>query len=168
MFSMAVTIRPAVLDDLPRIVDIYNEAGVATTASYDLEPVTVEERIGWFERLRSWGFPVLVVENDDVVVGYASYGPFRDKEGYLHTVEHSVYVADGYRSLGAGRMLLGTLLDYARGRGVHVMIGVLDAENDASRAFHARMGFEESCVLKEVGWKFGRWLDIIFVTHHFH
>ncbi|RRD05788.1 N-acetyltransferase family protein [Arachnia propionica] len=164
---MAVTIRSAVLDDLPRIAEIYNEAGVATTASYDLEPVTVEDRIAWFERLRSQDFPVLVVESDGVVTGYASYGPFRDKQGYLHTVEHSVYVADGHRSAGAGRMLLGALLDHARGRGVHVMIGVLDADNEASRAFHARMGFQESGVLREVGRKFGRWLDIIFVTHHF-
>lgn len=162
-----MTIRPAAPSDLPSIVEIYNEAGVATTASYDLEPVTLEERTAWFERLRSNGHPVLVVEDDGVVVGYACYGPFRDKEGYRHTVEHSVYVADGYRAAGTGRMLLGALLDYARGRGVHVMIGVLDAENTDSRAFHRRMGFEESAVLKEVGRKFGRWLDIVFVTHHF-
>ena len=101
------------------------------------------------------------------MAGFASYGPFRDKAAYLHTVEHSVYVAEGSRSNGVGRMLLGALLDHARGRGVHVMIGVLDADNTASRAFHKNLGFVESAVLPEVGRKFGRWLDVVFVTHHF-
>lgn len=166
MVAMAVTIRPAELEDLPSIVEIYNEAGVATTASYDLEPVTVEERTEWFERLRSRNHPVLVLVKDGEIVGYANYGPFRDKDAYRHTVEHSLYVAAPHRASGAGRMLMGALLDHARGHGVHTMVGVLDAENAASRAFHARMGFEEVGVLREVGFKFGRWLDVVFVTQH--
>lgn len=162
-----MTIRPAEPQDLPAIVAIYNEAGVATTASYDLEPVTLKDRTVWFERLRSLGCPVLVVERDSVVTGYASYAPFRDKAAYAHTVEHSVYVASGHRAAGMGRMLMGALMDYARGRGIHTMIGVLDVDNEASRAFHRRLGFEESAVLREVGRKFDRWLDIVFVAHHF-
>ena len=164
---MPPVIRSASHEDLPAIVEIYNESGVATTASYDVEPATLEERTAWFERLRNQGHPVLVLEEDGRVVGFASYGPFRDKAAYLHTVEHSVYVAEGSRSNGAGRMLLGALLDHAQGCGVHVMIGVLDADNAASRAFHKSLGFVESAVLPEVGRKFGRWLDVVFVTHHF-
>ena len=163
---MPRVIRSANHEDLPAIVEIYNEGGVATTASYDIEPVTLEERAAWFERLRNQGHPVLVLEENGRVVGFASYGSFRDKAAYLHTVEHSVYVAEGSRSNGAGRMLLGALLDHARGRGVHVMVGVLDADNAASRAFHKSLGFAESAVLPEVGRKFGRWLDVVFVTHH--
>ena len=164
---MPPVIRSASYEDLPAIVEIYNEGGVATTASYDIEPVTLEERAAWFERLRNQGHPVLVLEENGRVVGFASYGSFRDKAAYLHTVEHSVYVAEGSRSNGVGRMLLCALLDHARGRGVHVMLGVLDADNMASRAFHKSLGFIESAVLPEVGRKFGRWLDVVFVTRRF-
>lgn len=164
---MPPVIRSANHEDLPAIVEIYNEGGVATTASYDVEPVTLEDRAAWFERLRNQGHPVLVLEENSQVVGFASYGPFRDKAAYRHTVEHSVYVAEGSRSNGVGRMLLCALLDHARGRGVHVMLGVLDADNTASRAFHKSLGFIESAVLPEVGRKFGRWLDVVFVTRRF-
>ena len=164
---MPPVIRSANHEDLPAIVEIYNEGGVATTASYDVEPVTLEDRAAWFERLRNQGHPVLVLEENGQVVGFASYGSFRDKAAYLHTVEHSVYVAEGRRSNGVGRMLLGALLDHARGRGVHIMVGVLDADNMASRAFHKSLGFIESAVLPEVGRKFGRWLDVVFVTRRF-
>lgn len=163
---MAPTIRSATHADLPAIVAIYNEAGVGTTASYDVEPVDLVNRRKWFERLTNGAFPVLVLEepSEGGVIGYACYGPFRDKAGYAHTVEHSVYVAEGQRAAGAGRMLMTALIDYARGHGVHVMVGVLDADNAASRAFHQRLGFVESAVLAEVGWKFGRWLDVVFAT----
>ena len=164
---MPPVIRSANHEDLPAIVEIYNEGGVATTASYDVEPVTLEDRAAWFERLRNQGHPALVLEENGQVVGFASYGPFRDKAAYRHTVEHSVYVAEGSRSNGVGRMLLCALLDHARGRGVHVMLGVLDADNTASRAFHKSLGFIESAVLPEVGRKFGRWLDVVFVTRRF-
>ena len=167
MGRMPLTIRTATHDDLPDIVQIYNEAGVATTATYDLEPVTLAERTRWFEWLRARGYPVLVAVAEGRVAGFASYGPFRDKAGYAHTVEHSVYVAEGRRSGGVGRMLLGALLDYARGRDIHVVVGVLDADNEASRSFHERLGFTESAVLREVGLKFGRWLDVVFVTYQF-
>jgi len=164
---MPPVIRSANHEDLPAIVEIYNEGGVATSASYDVEPVTLEDRAAWFERLRNQGHPVLVLEENGQVVGFASYGPFRDKAAYPHTVEHSAYVAEGSRSNGVGRMLLCALLDHARGRGVHVMLGVLDADNTASRAFHKSLGFIESAVLPEVGRKFGRWLDVVFVTRRF-
>ena len=159
-----VIVRPATHTDLPAIVDIYNEGGVGTTASYDLEPVDLPERTAWFERLSTAGLPVFVLEDEGVVVGYSSYGRFREKAGYDATVEHSVYVADGYRAAGAGRLLMGAVIDHARSAGKHVMVGTLDAGNEASRAFHRRLGFEESAVMREVGRKFDRWLDIVFVT----
>lgn len=163
---MAPTIRSATHADLPVIVDIYNEAGVGTTASYDIDPVDLENRALWFNRLRTAGFPVLVLEDEAEggVLGYAAYGPFRDKAGYAHTVEHSVYVASGRRAAGVGRMLMSALIDHARASGVHVMVGVLDAANDASLVFHQRLGFTESAVLPQVGRKFDRWLDVIFMT----
>lgn len=160
---MAITIRPARPSDIPAITEIYNEGGVGTTASYDLEPVTVEDRTAWFLAKQARAFPTLVALEDGAVIGYAGYGTFRDKAGYDFTVEHSVYVREGYRTSGVGRMLMGALIDYARGHGVHAMLGVLDAENEASLAFHTRLGFVEVGRLPEVGRKFGRWLDVVFV-----
>lgn len=159
------TIRPAHLRDIPAITDIFNEAGVGTTASYALEAVTVEDRQAWFERLTAADYPVLVMEDPDgLVVGYASYSQFRTLEGYRHTVEHSVYIRAGHRAAGAGRMLMTALIDYARGRGVHVMVGVVDGANEASVTFHEKLGFEVVGRLPQVGRKFGRWLDVVFVT----
>ena len=123
------TIRPAHRDDLPAITEIYNEAGVGTTASWALEPVTVEDREQWFDRLNKGDFPVLVLVEEGTVVGFASYGPFRPLAGWAPTVEHSVYIRDGYRASGGGRMLMHALIDYAQGRGVHTMVGVIDGTN---------------------------------------
>lgn len=157
-------IRPAQSSDLQAITDIYNEAGVGTTASYALEPVTLADRRAWLERLSAAEFPVLVLEDDGDIVGYASYAQFRPLAGYAHTMEHSVYIRAGRRAAGAGRLLMQALIDYARGRGVHVMVGVVDAANEESLAFHRRLGFEVTGRLPEVGRKFGRWLDVVFVT----
>ena len=158
------TIRPAQSRDLPAITEIFNEAVVGTTASYALDPVTVDDRRAWFERLTGADYPVLVLEDDGEVIGYASYGPFRPLAGYAHTVEHSVYIWSGRRAAGGGRMLMLALLDYARGRGVHVMVGVVDGSNEDSLAFHRKLGFVESGRLPEVGRKFDRWLDVVFMT----
>ncbi len=160
---MAFTIRPARPSDLPAITDIYNEAGVGTTASYDLEPVSLTDRTAWFMAKQAKAFPTLMAVDQGEVIGYAGYGTFRDKAGYDYTVEHSVYVRDGYRTSGVGRMLMAALIDYARGHGVHVMLGVLDADNAASLAFHERLGFVEVGRLPQVGRKFDRWLDVVFV-----
>lgn len=161
-------IRPAQSSDIRAITEIYNEAVVGTTASYALEPVTVDDRRTWWERLTAADFPVLVLEEDDDIVGFASYAQFRPLAGYAHTMEHSVYIRAGRRAAGAGRMLMQALIDYARGRGVHVMVGVVDAANEESLAFHRRLGFEETGRLPEVGRKFDRWLDVVFVTRILH
>lgn len=160
---MPLTIRPAVEADLDVITAIYNEAGVGTTASYDLAPVSVAEQRTRFETKTRHGYPTLVADVDGTVVGYASYGPFRDKAGYAYTVEHSVYVAAGNRASGVGRMLMNALIDYARGHGVHAMLGVVDAANGASVTFHEGLGFVEVGRMPEVGRKFGRWLDAVFL-----
>lgn len=156
-------IRPLAEADLVAVTAIYNEAGVGTTASYDLEPVDVENRREWWQAKQRRSHPVLVAELDGIVVGYAAYGTFRHLAGYDHTVEHSVYVADGHRASGVGRMLMSAVIDHARGHAVHVMVGVLDADNVDSLAFHQRLGFTEVGRLREVGHKFGRWLDVVLV-----
>lgn len=164
---MSPRIRRATDADLPTITQIFNDTGVGTTASWRLDPVTVADRRDWFATQQANDFPVLVLEEGGEVVGYASYGSFRSLEGYRFTVEHSIYIAEGFRASGAGRLLMRALMDVARGQGMHVMVGVIDAENEASLGFHERLGFVEAGRLNQIGHKFGRWLDCVFMTYTF-
>jgi len=161
--TMTITIRPATRADLPAILAIYNDAVLHSTASYDLEPSTLEQRAAWFEARVSKGFPVLVAEVDGLVAAFGAYGPFRDKPGYRYTVEHTIYVEAGRRGQGIGRALLAALIARARATGLHAMVGGIDSENAGSLRFHLALGFVEVARFREVGHKFGRWLDIIFV-----
>ncbi|SDE66175.1 GNAT family N-acetyltransferase [Auraticoccus monumenti] len=157
-------VRPAMAVDVVAITDIYNHAVVHTTASYDLAPVSLLSRELWFAEKQADGWPVLVVEVQGVVVGWSTFGPFRPKAGFQHTVEHSVYVADGHQGHGLGRALLQPLIEECRRRGVHAMVGGLDADNAGSLAFHRRLGFVEAGRLPQVGRKFDRWLNLVFAV----
>lgn len=160
---MTVGIRAATRDDVPGILDIYNDAVIHTTASYDLEPVSLESRLAWFDHKVQGGWPIWVAEEDGQVVGWATYGPFREKAGYNLTAEHSVYVRSGLRGKGVGRLLMGPLIEDARARGLHVLIGGVDADNAGSIAFHQSLGFEAGTPVRQVGRKFDRWLDVLFM-----
>ena len=157
------TIRPATPADLPAILAIYNDAVLHTTASYDLEPSTLEQRATWFAERTHHGFPILVAELEGVVTAFGAYGAFRTKPGYRFAVEHSLYVAPEWRGRGLGRAMLAQLIRLAQADGMHAMIGGVDAENAASIALHTSLGFVEVARFREVGHKFGRWLDIIFL-----
>lgn len=161
--NAAVTIRDAQQGDVPAILDIYNDAVIHTTASYDLAPVSLESRLDWFNHKGQGGWPVLVAELGTEVVGWATFGPFREKEGYKHTVEHSVYVRNGQRGGGIGLALMKALIAEAKRRQLHVMIGGIDADNAGSIAFHKRLGFEDGAHLRQVGHKFDRWLNLVFM-----
>lgn len=156
-------IREAAREDVPAILDIYNEAVVNSTASYDLAPVTLEDRLAWFDEKTAHGWPILVAVEDGEVVGWGTYGPFRAKPGYRFTVEHSVYVKAGRRGGGLGKRLLSALIERARAEGRHVLIAGVDAENEASLRFHETLGFERVAHFREIGRKFGRWLDLVFL-----
>ena len=157
-------IRDAETGDLPQILAIYNEVIATSTAVYSTEPSTLAERIEWFEQRRRRGFPVLVAAEGDRVLGFSSFGEFRGAfSGYRHSVEHSVHVGAGARGKGVGRNLVAALFPLAAAQGKHVMIGGIDAANDGSLRFHERLGFERVAHFREVGRKFGRWLDLVFV-----
>ena len=157
------TIRPAELDDLPAILAIFNHAVVHTTAVWIDEPVDLANRRAWFEARRAAGFPILVSCGGDAVTGFASFGDFRAFPGYRHTVEHSIYVRDGLRGSGTGSVLLQALEAQAQKLGKHRMIGGVDGENLGSIRFHQRRGYRITGRLTEVGIKFGRWLDLVFM-----
>lgn len=157
---MSVTIRHAATADLPEILLIVNQAIAHTTAIYDEAPRTVEAHQLWFDDKMNNGFPVIVAEADGKIAGFGAYGTFKPKTGYRFTVEHSVYVREDAIGKGIGKLLLGKLIELAKAQGIHTMIGVIDASNTGSIAFHKQFGFTENGTLKEVGFKFGRWLDV--------
>lgn len=156
-------IRKATTNDLNVIRDVTNYAILHTTANYDYEPKTEAEIAQWFTDKQNGNWPVLVAEENGEVLGFATYGTFRMKIGYKPTVEHSVYVIEGQQSKGVGRILLSHLIDLCRSEGYHCMVGCIDADNAGSIAFHKKFGFTEAGVLKEVAYKFNRWLDLQFM-----
>lgn len=160
-----VVVRTATRADVEAITEIYNQAVVHTTASYDLEPVSLASRLAWFDEKIAEGWPVLVATSPsgDEIVGWSSYGPYRAKAGYDATVEHSVYVRTDRRAGGVGTALLLPLIDRARAEGRHVMLGGVDADNAGSIAFHERHGFTAVARFHQVGRKFDRWLDLVFL-----
>ena len=160
---MTVIVRPAIEADLAAIVAIYNDAVVNTTAIWNDAIVDVDNRKAWFEGRQKQSYPVLVAEEEGVVVGYGSFGDFRAFDGYRFAVEHSVYVAEGVRRRGVASALLSALTEKARELGKHVMIGGIASDNAASLKLHAKLGFTETGRMPEVGFKFGRWLDLVFM-----
>lgn len=155
-------IRRATEADLDAITAIYNDAVLHTTASWDEEPVTRENRRAWLVGHNTGPYVTLVAEIDGEVVGFAAYGRFRDKVGYDLTVEHSVYLSPAARGRGLGTALLRELVDAAAERGMHVMVGGLSADNEVSLRLHRGLGFVETARMPQVGKKFGRWLDLVF------
>lgn len=159
-----ITIRDAIEADLPRILDITNEAIANTTAVWSLTPATLDTRRAWLAERRAKNFPVLVAIHDDgALLGFASFGDFRPWEGYLYTVEHSVYVDTSARRRGIGAALVAALIPRAQQLGKHVMIAGIEAGNTRSIELHAKLGFVETGRLLQVGRKFDRWLDLVFM-----
>lgn len=153
--------RPA---DAEGIAAIYNDAVAHTTAIWNDATVDAADRAAWIAARQASGYPVLVaVDRGDTVVGYASFGDWRPFDGYRHTVEHSVYVRSDQRGGGIGRALMLTLIERARGLGKHVMVAGVEAGNEGSLRLHERLGFEHAGTLRQVGTKFGAWLDLTFL-----
>ncbi|MEW9899207.1 N-acetyltransferase family protein [Chitinivorax sp. PXF-14] len=145
------------------ILDIFNDAILNSTALYDYKPRPPESMVTWFDAKRAGGFPVIGIEDEDgTLLGFGSYGTFRGWPAYKYTVEHSVYVHKGHRGRGLGRVIMQALIAAARQNGVHAMMGGIDATNAGSIALHGQLGFRHVGTLPEVGFKFGRWLDLAF------
>lgn len=157
-------VRPARREDCPAILEIYNEAVLTTTASYDYEPRTLEHRVQWFEAHERDGFPMFVAESSEGrVVGWSALNKYHDRIGYRFTTENSIYIAEAFRGQGIGKQLLEPLIDVARQKGLRAIIACIDAANEASVRLHARYGFETVGHFKQVGFKFGRWLDVVYM-----
>jgi len=160
---MNVTIRPASDADLAAILDIVNDAILNTTAVWSIHTQEVEARRHWLHERQAKGFPVLVAALADEVVGFASFGEFRPGDAQARTVEHAIFVHRHHHGKGFGKQLMTPLLAAAREQGRHTMICGVEASNRAAIHFHHGFGFVEAGRLKEVGWKFDRWLDLVFM-----
>ncbi|MCM5557475.1 GNAT family N-acetyltransferase [Pleomorphomonas sp. JP5] len=157
-------IRDAVATDIAGITDIYNHAVAHTTAIWNEQVVDVANRAAWHaDRVRQ-GYPMLVAaDENNAVLGYATFGDWRPHDGYRHTVEHSVYVRLDARGRGIGEALMVALIGRARALGKHVMVAGIEAGNATSIRLHRKLGFAEVGRLPEVGMKFGKWLDLAFL-----
>ena len=157
-------VRPATRTDLPDIAAIYNEAVLNTTASYDYEPRTWEQRVAWFEAHQEQRLPIFVAVDDELrIAGWSSLSRYHDRKGYQFTVENSVYVAAPLRGQGVGTLLLPPLIESAQALGLRAIIAAIDAQNAASIRLHGRFGFVQVGHFKQVGFKFNRWLDVIYM-----
>jgi phosphinothricin acetyltransferase len=145
------------------IRDIFNDAIVSSTAVYDYGPRSLDTVEAWFAAKHARGYPIIgAADDDDRLLGFASYGAFRLWDGFKYTVEHSVYVEKTARGRGIGEALLKHVIEHAKAHDYHVMIGAIDAANAASIALHRKLGFTLAGTMGEVGFKFGRWLDVVF------
>jgi phosphinothricin acetyltransferase len=154
-----LTVRKAELKDLAAITEIYNQAVLHTTATFDTQTKTIEKQKAWFEK-HGDRYPVLVGLEDNKIVGWASMSAWSDRLAYADTAEASIYVREGYRGKGTGRKLSEAILKAGREAGLHTAIARIAEGNDASIHLAESMGFKHIGVMKEVGRKFGKLLDV--------
>lgn len=158
--ELPLVVRPATPDDLVAILAIFNDAIMTGTALWLDNPVDLAHRESWMHAQAASGFPIYVAEVDGEVAGYASYGLWRPYDGFRHTVTNTIYLVAGHHGRGIGTILMHRLIAHASKAGFHVMIADIESGNLASIALHEKFGFETAGVVKEVGTKFGTWLDL--------
>jgi len=159
--GVPVITRLAERRDAAAIRDIYNREVLGSTVTFDLVPRTLDEQIQWLDE-HSGGHPAIVaVDDDGTVAGFGAVSPWRSRPAYSPSVEDSVYVDEAWRGRGVGRLLLEELLRLAQAHGFHTMFARIVGGHEASIALHAACGFETTGVEREVGRKFGKWLDVV-------
>jgi L-amino acid N-acyltransferase YncA len=158
------TIRLARLEDVPAITAIQNELHDTTAIAWTDERHTVEARTTWFHQKAADGHPIVVADDDGTVVGFTTYGDFRDTKrwpGYRVTCELTIFVTEASWGSGVGKQLVDELSRLAIADGKHVVVAAIDGQNDASIRFHQKLGFVEVGRMPEIGTRFGRWLDLV-------
>jgi phosphinothricin acetyltransferase len=155
---------PAVPDDITAITDIYGHHVAHGRASFETEPPSLAEMTARIDSLLAADYPVLIAEQDGVVVGYAHAGPHKSRHGYRLTVENSIYIHHRAMRRGIGSRLLAALITVARTRGYHQMMAVIgDSANASSIALHRAHGFRHIGTAREIGFKFGAFLDVVYI-----
>jgi len=159
---ISVNLRLARPEDAEATREIYNTEVTGSTVTFDLVPRSIDEQLAWLDQ-RSGAMAVVVAEIDGQVVGFASLSPYRDRPAYATTVEDSVYVHADFRGRGVARALLAEILDIAVARGFHAVMARIVGGHDASISLHTSLGFEIVGTEREVGRKFGKWLDVVIM-----
>lgn len=156
-------IKPCCEKQVPAIMEIFNDAILNSTASYNYNAFTVETVKAWYTHKKNGNYPVIGLFDDkDTLLGFATYGPFRERPAYKYTVEHSVYVHPNERGKGYGTILLHEIVKRAEEQDYHIMVAGIDASNTISRKLHEKEGFTFCGLIQQTGYKFGRWLDLAF------
>ena len=158
-----INVRHATENDVPAMLEIYNEIILNTTAVWHNEPHTLQMRQEWFALKQEQGYPVFVAEQNSVLTGFSTIGPFRPWVGYRFTVENSVYVSAEKRGQGIAKLLIPPIIEAARQLKLHAIVAGIEATNEASIALHNKFGFIEVAHFKDVGFKFNRWMDLKFL-----
>lgn len=158
-------VRFATREDLPAILDIYNEAVRTTTASADLEPQPLAARAAWFESVQEAGFPVLVAERQGVVIGWGALQPHKPRPGYRFTADNSIYIAEAARGQGVGRSLLSELLSQAERLPLRSILAGVSGDNEASLRLHRSLGFTDAGTFNAAVYKFGVWIDVVYLQY---
>jgi phosphinothricin acetyltransferase len=158
------TLRLATANDLQAINTIYNHSVLYSTATYQTEPSTDTERAAWFAA-HGQKHPVIVAEIDGRVVGWGSLSPYHARAAFARTVENSVYIHKDFHRRGVGKAILVELLKRAKDLGHHRVIAAISGDQEPSLALHESLGFTERGRLTEVGFKFGRWLDVVYLEY---
>lgn len=160
-----VRIRPATLADAEPISAIYNHAVLTSTVTFDLVARTVDEQRAWIDQHAGAHPAIVAVDDRGEVLGFGSLSAYRHRPAYRTTVEDSIYVAEAHRGGGVGTALLRALVEAATVRGFHTVVARIADHNEASIAVHQRVGFVEVGVEREIGRKFGRWIDVVVMQH---
>ncbi|HEY3390644.1 MAG TPA: GNAT family N-acetyltransferase [Prolixibacteraceae bacterium] len=160
---MEYRISPCTENQLPEILEILNEAILHSTALYDYKPRTMDNMKTWYMAKQHGNFPVIgLFDIDDTLLGFSSYGSFRNWPAYKYTVEHSIYIRSDRRGQGLGTILLKEIIKSAEEQDYHVLIGGIDASNNVSIQLHEKEGFIFCGTINHAGFKFGKWLNLSF------
>jgi len=154
-----LTLTRAEKEDLPGIVVIYNQAILKTTATFDTQAKTLEDQIPWWN-VHNDTFPIFVVRKAAQVVGWGSLSPFSDRCAYSKTAEVSLYIHEDFRGIGLGKMLMGALISHVRTTDLHTVVSRIAGDNQVSLGLHEAFGFVNKGTLAEVGYKFGKFIDV--------
>lgn len=165
---MQLNVRPYQTQDCSSILEIVNYNINHTTNIYEYLPRTLEEQIQQLEDKLKKGFPILVAEINNEVVGFGYYSEFRTRPAYQFTIEHSVYVSNQYHNKGIGKILLSELIQLAKKQNKNTMIAVIDSENQNSVVFHQKAGFKTVGIIEQSGYKFDRWLNSVIMQLLLH
>ena len=160
---MEFQLKPCTELQLQEILDIFNDAILNSTALYDYKIRTIDMMHSWYNDKLKGNFPIVgAFDQNNVLLGFSTYGMFRVRPAYKYTIEHSVYVRSDKRGQGIGKILLKEIIIKAVEQDYHVLVGGIDASNTESIKLHIKEGFEFCGLIKQSGYKFGKWLDLAF------